>query len=219
MSHRLYLAVAPCPDTDCIPALADRLASALRPCEENKAYIATLCRGLPRVASQRLGALSLLVSLMEQANIAPSDIVLHRDENGRPFALGLDGCRSFDFNLTHTEHAVGCVLWTGDGRVGIDMEAPPDALRMRKIHDRYFSDGERALLSDTEDAEAFLRIWTAKEAIAKQDGRGNPTVFDASAVHEGYRLAHGRVSLGDTVICLCVPAHAELPTDESVEWI
>jgi phosphopantetheinyl transferase len=218
MTPCLYLAVTPCPEADNIPALADRIAETLSPCEENKAYVSALCRGPARVSAQRLGALSLLLSLMGQADIPMSRIVLHRDENGRPFALLRDSDLQFDFNLTHTEHAVGCVLWTGDRRVGIDMEGAPDALRIKKICDRYFSDAERALIPHTDDAGAFLRIWTAKEAIAKQNGHGNPTVFDATAVPDGYRLVYGRVAFAETLICLCVPAEAEIPAVYGVDW-
>ena len=220
MTPCLYLAVTPCPEADNIPALADRIAASLFPCEENMAYVSALCHGPARVSAQRLGAVALLLSLLEQADIPPYDTVLHRDESGRPYALLNDRACRFDFNLTHTEHTVGCVLWTGEGRVGIDMESAPDVLRINKICNRYFSAAEQKMVYGSPDsANAFLRIWTAKEAIAKQNGHGNPLVFDASAVPNGYRLVYGRIPWGNTVLCLCVPADAEISTLSHVDWM
>ena len=162
----------------------------LAPCEENQAYVYALSHGLARVAAQRLGALSLLLSLLEQADISPSDIVLHRDENGRPFALdGMDS-RRFDFNLTHTDSVVGCVLWTGVGRVGMDIEHAPDADRVKKIADRYFSDGERSMMTDEDSSHAFLRIWTAKEALFKVTGKGPLLALSRLALPQNVALRY-----------------------------
>lgn len=89
-----------------------------------------------------------------------------RTPSGRPF---LEGCR-VDWNISHTDGMVVCAL-SPTGRVGVDVErrAARDIADLRGA----FRDGEWAEIAAAPDPElALLRLWTAKEAALKADGRG-----------------------------------------------
>ena len=98
-----------------------------------------------------------------------SDIV--RDANGRPCFVG----GGIDFSISHSGRlAAACVADDALARVGIDLERMDEKKSEfnRRIADRYFTESEREQIRLSSDAETFYRIWTAKEAVAKLDGRG-----------------------------------------------
>ena len=115
----------------------------------------------------------LLAVLGRYLGKAGSDVILETGEHGRPtLAIGQDP--SLDFNWSHSgTHAVIAI-----GRnvsLGVDIERlreRPNALALAK---RYFAPDEIATLTqlpETERSDAFLDLWTAKEAVLKATGRG-----------------------------------------------
>ncbi len=221
-NHGLYLSVQPISTEDSLSlgSLAAKVTAILPSCPENEAYLSALMpsTALPRVKRQRLTALDCGLSLIREVlpEVLPS-LRLHRDENGRPYATvaGSAFC-SFDFNLSHTEGYVACGLLTGDGQIGVDIEPVMAEDRARKLLPRFFSEAERAHLSDPLEGEDFAtemtRVWTAKEALCKQDGRGFPPDFDSLAVPSGLILYHGRL-LHDPqlLVTVCAPHNRPLP--------
>ncbi len=114
-----------------------------------------------------------------------------------------------DFNLSHSDAHAACALLVGDGRIGVDVEelVPPN--RALRLIQRYCTEGERQMLSsltDEEKANAFTRLWTVREAISKQDGRGNPLRFDASLVPDSVRVFGASIPHTGTQISICAPA-------------
>lgn len=104
----------------------------------------------------------------------PGDAVaLQEDAHGRP-RLAVESARPLDFNWSHSG---GCALVAvGLGIVpGIDLErrrARPKALPIAR---RYFVPAEAqwlASLPAERHDDAFLALWTAKEAVLKALGRG-----------------------------------------------
>ena len=84
---------------------------------------------------------------------------------GRPF---LDG--TGDFNITHTNGLVACVL-SKNCSVGIDVEQ----IRPIKLSEftNIYTDKEWSIVHNAEDSNAtFFHFWTRKEALIKADGRG-----------------------------------------------
>ena len=209
---RLYLTLAPLPSEGKIPALRAELMSAF-PSEQSRRYIESLTEGHahalpPRVSVARLAALSLLPKLLSEAHMDPSPLRLLRDGVGRPYAMMDGGRAGFDFNLSHTDTHVACALLTGSGRVGVDVQTVLPSARAEPLIRRYCTDGEHALLRKLPTSERhaeFTRIWTVREAMAKQDGGGAPLRFDASVCPDGLSLRSFRTEDAACILTLCCP--------------
>jgi 4'-phosphopantetheinyl transferase len=112
----------------------------------------------------------------------PEDLCFETGAYGKPALKG-----GPHFNLSHSGRwAVLAVCW--DGPVGVDVEChrPYD----HGIVAHFFSEGEQAELSgvpEQDQAEAFFRVWSRKEAVIKELGFGLSMPldsFDVSAGHE-----------------------------------
>lgn len=175
----------------------------------NRPYLDALLQGRPRVAMARLSALSLLPPLLCRAGVCPVQVMITRDARNRP-CIHLEGDGpAMDFNLSHSATHAACALWRGEGRVGIDIEEPISQEKAAQIAKRYFFPGEKAWLDtwakELGDAAAFTRLWTRKEAMSKQDGRGNPLLFDASALPGNLTMCSRAVGTQGTQLSLCYP--------------
>ncbi|MGY3266535.1 4'-phosphopantetheinyl transferase [Lysobacter sp. HA35] len=108
--------------------------------------------------------------LGDELGMAEDAIGFDRGEHGRPL-LRLAG---LDCNWSHSGTTLAVAL--GEGvRVGIDIETPKPRPRALELARRYFhADEARALeaLADRDREAAFLRLWCAKEAVLKAQGRG-----------------------------------------------
>lgn len=82
--------------------------------------------------------------------------------------------RDLQFNLSHTRGLAVAACCRGHA-VGVDAEAATDRWSMLGIADDHFAAEEVVLLGRLPEAErldAFLRLWTLKEAWAKATGDG-----------------------------------------------
>jgi 4'-phosphopantetheinyl transferase len=97
---------------------------------------------------------------------------------GRPFCRGLP----FDFNLSHTEGMIVCLV-AGDGTApGVDVEFMPRRGRLDDVATHFFAPLECAELSAVPEAEKrrrFFTYWTLKEAYIKAKGDGLALPLDA----------------------------------------
>lgn len=213
MAHEIYLTVSAIPPasqtvSEAVSSLRTFLGERF-PHSENGAYLDALMRGAPQVAHARLTALSLLPTLLNLAGIDSRSLLLSRDAHGRPHAVNAP---ELDFNLSHSDAHAVCALLLGGGRVGVDVEVPLSPDRAARLWHRYATDGERARFTsaDSQPQECFLRLWTLREALAKQDGRGQPLNFDASAVPQGVCLHSGHLTDTGAALALCVPEGVSL---------
>lgn len=156
-------APAPAPDPDTgsgtAPDAALRRVGPVRtacwPCRRGEA-------ALPRVAAWLAAA----------PDLPPDALPLWRDARGRPHLT----CAGADVNWSHSGEAL-LAAWAPAGRVGVDIELlrpRPKALALAR---RFFAAEETAALEAlaTDGARlehAFTRLWCAKEALLKADGRG-----------------------------------------------
>lgn len=219
----LYLSVQPLSTEK--PADVTHLLAILNrrlpPYSENTQYLQSIADSSApsRVKVQRLSALHLLTELLSQVFPDALDTLrLLRDEHGRPYAQTGESCPPFDFNLSHTEGTVACALLVGNGRVGVDAETLLPYDRAHKLAKRFYTEQENTHLStfSTEDAyaEEVTRLWTAKEALSKQDGRGEPLRFDGLSIPSGLTLQSFRYLHPDgsaILVSLCAPIHAGAP--------
>jgi len=110
--------------------------------------------------------------------LCPADIEITQDGHGRPF-VGGDWTKDLEclpiISLAHTGEVAVAVVGNSDqfNGIGVDIE-PLDRMR-NGFESVAFNADERRLLS-SEDAslkeEQTMRLWCAKEAIAKALGRG-----------------------------------------------
>ena len=95
--------------------------------------------------------------------------------------------------------------------VGVDIESLLGDSDTARLAERFFSDAERAeyyAAPEEERRAAFLRIWTAKEAIFKSQ---RSAAFAPSEVDSGASRVHSRtVRLGDEDFILSVATEGEL---------
>lgn len=161
----------------------------------------------------RLTALALLPPLLRAAGFCTENFTLCRDEQGRPYLSPRNpALPAPDMNLSHsTAHAV-CALWCGGGRVGVDVEEPIPHDRAARLYERFCTVGEEALMEEVTvtDPQAlsagFTRIWTRKEALAKQAGMGQPLRFDSARVPTGMRLLSATLPDTGAQLSVCLPS-------------
>jgi hypothetical protein len=116
----------------------------------------------PAGAEPRVAAHNLLLDLASTLISSPS---LHHDPDGRPHVPGLA------VSLSHTHHLVA-VAAAADGPIGVDVEELHPR-EVRELANRWFASEELDWMSaQPSQLEAFLRLWTAKEAVGKALGRG-----------------------------------------------
>ena len=154
----------------------------LSPAERTRAAAFATAQ-LSRFAIVSQGLLRHVVS--RHAGIAPADIVFGRTAYGKPSVQTRAGGPSpIAFNLSHSGDFVAIAVGRG-GTVGIDIECPRSIAEIDALLDRFFTDGERAAVRDRpapHRMEAFLRLWTRKEAVLKAAGVGlsvDPVRIDA----------------------------------------
>ena len=219
----LYLAVHPlsshASDTYArlLADLSDQLSS-----PPNRQYLQkiTESKAPERVKIQRLTALTALLQLLSAVlPEASASLCLYRDDHGRPYARINASCPPLDFNLSHTDSMVTCALLLGEGRIGIDAEGLLPYERAHKLAERFYTEQEQEHLSSFTSpvsyAEEVTRLWTVKEAVAKQDGLGNPVAYNGLCAPEGaalhrlrYETSHGFPVL----VSLCAPLAWHTPT-------
>ncbi|KUY85818.1 4'-phosphopantetheinyl transferase superfamily protein [Burkholderia sp. RF4-BP95] len=106
-------------------------------------------------------------------DVAPKDIAIVVDESGRP-SLDPAHRASLDFNVSHAgDHAL--IAWTGTGRVGVDIESCNRSTDWRALTREVCATAEAAYLDGlplAARADAFMRVWSAKEALLKALGTG-----------------------------------------------
>ena len=92
--------------------------------------------------------------------------VFEYDANGKPSILGHS---EIFFNLSHCRKAVACVV--ADSPVGIDVE---ETCRFSDSIARYTLDDEEyeSVVKADNPSQAFIRLWTMKEALLKYTGEG-----------------------------------------------
>jgi len=112
--------------------------------------------------------------LSEAAGLPPEEWSFVLGAAGKPAvdpALGID----LRFSLSHTRGLVAAAVCARH-ELGVDVEGHDRVREVLGIADRFFAPAEivalRALTDDDTRADAFLRIWTLKEAYLKATARG-----------------------------------------------
>lgn len=121
--------------------------------------------------SQRREPLRALLGIY--LGLSTEAVVLIEGEHGRP-DLAAPWNQFLQFNWSHTGD-IAIVAITRDVVLGIDIERIRRQPRVMPLAERYFHPEETAALRALDESrreQAFLELWTSKEAILKALGRG-----------------------------------------------
>jgi 4'-phosphopantetheinyl transferase len=114
----------------------------------------------------------------------PKGIGFALDDRGKPRLGSEYAATNLHFNLSHSDD-LALILVAKGCEIGIDVEQVRDVSRLEHIARRFFHPAEAAAVLATDAAarnEAFLRCWTAKEAVLKAYGTGIADSLDAFQV-------------------------------------
>jgi 4'-phosphopantetheinyl transferase len=104
----------------------------------------------------------------------PEEIGFHRDSFGKPFLVESGARRAPVFNMSHSGSVVLIAL-ACDGHIGVDVEAIRPMEHLASIAKSNFTPQECAFIMrhrPKNQAHAFFRCWTRKEAYIKALGKG-----------------------------------------------
>ena len=126
---------------------------------------------------------SLIAGLLIRRAIGEMPLVF--GEHEKPYVQG----NSLYFSVSHSGRVAAIAV--DDTELGLDVEELPAPDRL-KIADRFYHPREREYVHGAEDeARAFCRIWTRKEAYLKMTGEGistDLTAFDTTSSPLGERM-------------------------------
>jgi 4'-phosphopantetheinyl transferase len=114
----------------------------------------------------------------------PGEVALAQRASGKPYLVEFDAPAPLRFNVAHS-HELALVAVTRDSEVGVDIERLREVNHWPEILNRYFHDSEAQAIARRPAAEqpaAFMRCWTAKEAVLKAIGTGLSDALQLFAV-------------------------------------
>jgi len=160
----------------------------------------------------------VLKCLREYADCTEDDSIEHvnvrieRTKAGKPFFFGTD----VQFSVSHTGAVWVCLM--GRGALGVDIQRKA-AADVKGIAKRFFGRNEREL-TVRQGEDAFLRIWTRKEACAKFAGSSLAEVLGScdlvkdgmvvdSTVIDGSTICFQETAVEDDAVCVCASERKE----------
>jgi len=133
----------------------------------------------------RLCRAMLRLGLAWYLETTPQKIALTTNSHGKPC---IAECSTLNFNVSHS-CGLGVIAFTTAGEVGIDVEAIRSDVGAVEIASAHFTPSEAAKIAAAatpqEQASAFLRLWTRKEAVLKATGCGLLGGLDRVDVSQG----------------------------------
>jgi len=111
------------------------------------------------------------IVLSQRIGLPPREIRVTRTDTGKPVVT--DGVH---FNVTHSGELVLMAV-SADRPVGVDVERKREVARVQALVARWLTDAERSDLARLRtrgltESDAFLRVWSLKEARLKALGVG-----------------------------------------------
>lgn len=117
-------------------------------------------------AATSWGLLRMGMALL--SNRCPSELVISRDEMGRPYIPGISR-EVADINISRRRGCCAMVLSRG-GPCGVDIERVDYKMIHEELQRTMLSEHELAVSADPE--VSFYERWSSLEAVLKADGRG-----------------------------------------------
>lgn len=122
--------------------------------------------------------------LSHYTDIPEQDLVFKTASHGKPYLSDLPDGKTLYFNLSHSGRCMALAV-SSSSPVGIDIEDMARHTDFGRLAARFFHPSEADFINQLEHAEkkeAFLRLWTIKEAFLKGLGDGltiSPSSFSA----------------------------------------
>jgi 4'-phosphopantetheinyl transferase len=125
----------------------------------------------------------LRTMLFQAAGLPPAAWRFVTGPHGKPALHPDHGLPGLDFNLSYTRGTVACGITQG-GSIGVDIEHTPGSADRLAMAEAFFAPSEVAwlrTLGEEERPDAFVRLWTLKEAYIKARGLGLSLALDRFA--------------------------------------
>jgi 4'-phosphopantetheinyl transferase len=164
---------------DAAPAVRERLRASLAPDELHRAARFLAARDADRYVVGRGALRAVLAGYLDTA---PRALRFRYGPQGKPELE--DSAGGLHFNVAHAD-ALALIAVTGAAPIGVDVEAITTGDDLDTVAATHFAAEERrelAALGSAEQAAAFLRIWTRKEAWLKATGDGLAVPLGSFAV-------------------------------------
>ncbi|WP_346868744.1 4'-phosphopantetheinyl transferase family protein [Clostridium sp. UBA5119] len=116
-----------------------------------------------------IGEILLRTIIFEELSIRNKDITFEKNQYEKPY---LKGHPKFNFNISHSENYVVCVI--DDKPIGIDIEAVKH-IEYKDIANSFFNISEFNYIVNNNlniQLSEFYKIWTLKESYVKCCGQG-----------------------------------------------
>lgn len=127
--------------------------------------------------------------LQASTGIPAEEWEIGKDARGKPMAVAVAGQHAVpEVSISHSYGWAAAAVSTL-GPIGIDVECPRSGRNISGIAEASFGQAERGEVA-CGGADAFYRIWTLREAMAKADG------VDLSLVVDGRDLVSGMPTVG-----------------------
>ena len=114
----------------------------------------------------------LRAHLAEGLGLAPSELVLAREDQGKPILVS--PTVPLWFNLASRD-GVAVIATSHQGPVGVDVETLAHCQDVQGVAEHLFSSAEAHWLAERPESVrplGFARLWTGKEAVLKAQGQG-----------------------------------------------
>jgi 4'-phosphopantetheinyl transferase len=152
-------------------AAADQLTHALNLEEQERANDFRLDDARRRFVIAR-GALRHLLG--KYLGLQPGEVTLAQGENEKPILAEVHAASGLQFNVSHSSD-LALIAFASECEVGVDVERVRTVGHFEQISRRFFHPAETQAILGTPTQQrhlAFLRCWTAKEAVLKALGKG-----------------------------------------------
>lgn len=140
---------------------------------------------------RRLARALVRAILCTLTGTSPQRWTFRHDVHGRPIAVDICGRRSPFLSIAHSHGWLACIV-SGSHPVGVDIETFRPGRSWQAIAQLAFGPLERAYAL-RQGSDAFLRLWTAREALAKATNKGFALVVDRADYVPAYQLLHDRI--------------------------
>jgi hypothetical protein len=139
-----------------------------------------------RPGDRRLARALVRAILCTLTGTSPRRWTFRPDAHGRPVAVDVCGRRSPFISIAHSRGWLACIV-SGRHPAGVDIETFRPGRSWQAIAQLAFGPLERAHALQ-QGPDAFLRLWTAREALAKATNEGFALVVDRADYIPAYRL-------------------------------
>ncbi len=161
---------------------------------------------------ESLGGLIALSRLVEkcESNGVPFSREILRAPSGKPF---FNSPNAPHFGISHSHGIAAAALSDCKyGEIGFDIEVIDRDYDFLRVADRYFTDSEKSELEASGNTpESFFAIWTAKEALAKADGRGLSALISGSSdrLLNAMHLTRLNIDIGNTAAVMSIYSYVK----------